>query len=72
MAMEPHAMDNPAPRAEYVPPPTDAEIQRVREWECSRRGHYFDAVMVVGSLDPRSFICPNCGKTWDVRAHNDG
>lgn len=45
---------------------TPEEVQRVRELECESNGHSFDAVMTFGSLDPKQFLCPNCGKSWAV------
>lgn len=45
---------------------TPEEVQRVRETECERHGHSFDAVTTYGSLDPQRFLCSNCGKSWRV------
>lgn len=42
--------------------PTTDEIQRVREWECSGRGHSFDQIMTNESDIPHLLICDNCGK----------
>lgn len=47
-------------------PPTHDEIQRVRRFDCSVRGHSFDVVMVMGSSDPQIIVCHNCGETWNV------
>jgi hypothetical protein len=45
---------------------TPEEVQRVREAECERNGHSFDAVLTYGSLDPQRFLCSNCGEAWRV------
>lgn len=45
---------------------TPAEVQRVRELECERNGHSYEAVTVDQSADPQRFLCPWCSKSWRV------